>query len=402
VTLESLGRAWNRFFFAPTRPTPVALFRIAFGILVILDLVLLRPEWLTWFGPRGLVSLKTMHEMAAGWRINLFDALPPTDGSANAIFWILLVAAALVTVGFLTRLSSAVVFVGLASLHQRNLFITHAGDTLLRISGFFLVFAPAGAALSVDRLLRIWRGVETAEIRPRAPWAQRMMQIQTALVYFSSFWVKSQGSYWIDGTAMYYVYHLEQLQRFPLPSFVMMPAVIKLSGWLTLMIEFALGVLVWFKDIRYSILLCGLLLHMFIEYSMNIPLFEWIMISTYINFVYPEDLTRAWRWVSRRPLLWLPAPMTVTYDGRAEKVVRAANLLRALDVFDRLRFVELDAADAASGASRKEPSRLVVLTPSGPREGWSGLQFAARALPLLWLLALPGLVGGYLKPATRG
>jgi hypothetical protein len=94
--------------------------------------------------------------------------------------------------------------------------------------------------------------------------------------------------------------------------------------------------------------------------------------------------------------------MTVTYDGRAEKVVRAANLLRALDVFDRLRFVELDAADAASGASRKEPSRLVVLTPSGPREGWSGLQFAARALPLLWLLALPGLVGGYLKPATRG
>jgi hypothetical protein len=320
----------------------------------------------------------------------LFDVLPPTDGSANAIFWIILVAAALVTVGLLTRISSAVVFVGLASLDQRNLFITHAGDTLLRLCGFFLVFAPAGAALSADRLIRIWRGVETAEIRPRAPWAQRMMQIQTALVYFSSFWVKSQGSYWINGTAMYYVYHLEQLQRFPLPAWLTIPALVKLTSWMTLAIEFSLGVFIWFKDLRYAILLAGLMLHLLIEYSMNIPLFEWIMISTYINFVYPEDLTRAWQWVRKRATTWLPALVTITFDDRAEKVLRTVNLLQALDVFDRLRFVVRDAAEGGS-------KELVVSTPSGPRVGWNGLQFAARALPLLWVVALPGVVGGYLK-----
>jgi hypothetical protein len=396
VTLESLARAWNDFFFAPKRPTPVAVFRIAYGVLVLLDLMLLHPEWMTWFGPRGLVTLKTMHDTAAGWRINLFDVLPPTEASANAIFWIILVAAVFVTLGLLTRISSAVVFVGLASLHQRNLFITHAGDTLLRLSGFFLVFAPAGAALSADRLIRIWRGAETAEIRPRAPWAQRMLQIQVSLVYFSSFWVKSQGSYWMDGTAMYYVYHLEQLQRFPLPAWLTIPVIVKLTSWLTLAIEFSLGVFVWFKDLRYAILLAGLTLHLLIEYSMNIPLFEWIMVSTYINFVYPEDLTRAWHRVRDRAAAWLPAPMTVTYDSRAEKLVRTVNLLEALDVFDRLRFV--DARDADSGASANGASlRLVVSTPTGPRAGWSGLRFAARALPLLWVLALPGVVGGYLK-----
>jgi hypothetical protein len=399
VTLESLGRAWNEFFFAPKRPTPVALFRIAYGVLVLLDLMLLRPEWLTWFGPRGLLSLKTMHDTAAGWRINLFAALPPTDESANAIFWIILVFAVLVTVGFLTRISSAVVFVGLASLHQRNLFITHAGDTLLRLSGFFLIFAPAGAALSVDRLIRIWRGVETSEIRPRAPWAQRMIQIQVSLVYFSSFWVKSQGSYWMDGTAMYYVYHLEQLQRFPLPGWLTIPLLIKLTSWMTLAIEFCLGVFIWFKDLRYAILLAGLLLHLLIEYSMNIPLFEWIMVSTYVTFIYPEDLTRAWQWVQKRAASRLPAPVTVTYDSRAEKAVRSVNLLRALDVFDRLRFVVLDPADVDAGLPAKKPTSLgiVVSTPSGPRAGWNGLTFAARALPLLWVVALPGVVGGYLK-----
>lgn len=392
VTLSSVARAWNDFFFAPTRPTPVAVFRIAYGLLVILDVGLLRPEWLTWFGPRGLVGLDAMHALAAGWRLNLFVTLPPTDASAEAIFWISLVGGILVTIGLFTRLSSVVVFVCLASIHQRNLFITNAGDGLLRVSGFLLIFAPAGAALSVDRLIRIWRGKETAEIVPRPPWAQRLLQIQTSLVYVTSFWLKSQGSYWMDGTAMYYVYNLEQLQRFPLPHWITIPILVKLASWLTLAIECALGVFIWFKDVRYTVLLCGLLLHMLIEYSMNIPLFEWIMVSTYINFVYPEDLSRAWSWVRKRLAAWLPDPMTVSYDGRATKVVRVTNLLRALDVFERLRFVEQD-VDTRGG--------LVVSTPSGPKEGWSGIQFAARALPLLWVLSVPGRFGGHRKPSAR-
>lgn len=398
MTLSSVARAWNEFFFAPTRPTPVAVFRIAYGILVILDVMLLRPEWLTWFGPRGLVGLDAMHALAAGWRLNLFVAFPPTDASANAIFWITLAFAIFVTVGFFTRLSCVMVFICLASIHQRDLFITNAGDGLLRVTGFFLIFAPAGAALSADRLLRIWRGKETAEIAPRPPWAQRLLQIQTSLVYFSSFWLKSQGSYWMDGTAMYYVYHLEQLQRFPLPSWITIPILVKLASWLTLAIEFALGVLIWFKDVRYTVLLCGLFLHMLIEYTMNIPLFEWIMVSTYINFVYPEDFASAWQWVRRRCASWLPDPMTVTYDGRAKKVVRVANLLRALDVFGRLRFVERD-GDAGESASPSDA--LVVSTPSGPKEGWSGIQFAARALPLLWVLSVPGRIGGNRNPSAR-
>jgi hypothetical protein len=39
--------------------------------------------------------------------------------------------------------------------------------------------------------------------------------------------------------------------------------------------------------------------------------------------------------------------------------------------------------------------------PSGRGRGWSGLQFAARALPLLWILALPSVHGGCLKPGAR-
>ncbi len=402
MKLESVGRAWNEFFFAPQRPLPVALYRIAYGVLVLSTAMLLRPEWLTWFGPRGLLSLRTMRETAPGWRLNLFAALPPTEASANAIFWILLVAAALLTLGLLTRLCSVVVFVCLASMHQRDIFMANSGDTLLCVSGFFLIFAPAGAALSVDRLLRIGWGSETAEIRPRAPWAQRLIQIQTALMYFTSFWAKSQGSHWMDGTALYYALHIEQLQRFPVPAWLTAPVLVKLATWLALFVEFSLGVLVWFKDLRYAILLCGFLFHMCIEYSMNIPLFEWIASATFITFLYPEDLTRAWRWACKRAAAWLPVAITVSYDDRDEKASRAANLLRALDVFARLRFAPLDAASAGADVSSEEPSPgLVVSTPFGPREGWSGIRYAAaRALPLLWVLALPGVLG-VRSPSTR-
>ena len=70
----------------------------------------------------------------------------------------------------------------------------------MRLAGFFLMFAPAGAALSVDRLVRIWRGKEDARIKPRSPWAQRMIQFELSILYFASFCWKVQGVPWINGS----------------------------------------------------------------------------------------------------------------------------------------------------------------------------------------------------------
>src|SRR5262249_28830155 len=141
---------------------------------------------------------------------NIFAILPQTEGWTNAVFWIFVVVALCLCVGLYTRASSIVFFVLLASLHQRNLYIANSGDTLLRASAFFLMFAPAGAALSLDRWRNIRQGKETAAIRPQAPWAQRMIQIQLALLYLITVWNKTQGPAWIDGTALYYVYNLDQ------------------------------------------------------------------------------------------------------------------------------------------------------------------------------------------------
>lgn len=294
MKLKSLADAWNAFFFAPQSPLPIALFRIIYGALVVADLILLRPDWLAWFGPNSWVSLATMSQVEPGTRLNLFKVIPQTDGSIEALFWISLASAMMLAMGFLTRLNSVIVFVCLASIHQRNLYITHGGDTFLRVTGFFLMFAPAGAALSVDRLIRLRFGRKDTALEACAPWAQRMIQFELALLYFVTFCWKVQGKPWVEGTALYYVFHLDEFRRFPVPSWLLNPLILKLGSWFALALEFSLGVLIWFREIRYYLLGVGLLFHLSLEYALNIPLFQWEVLSGYILFVDAADIERVW------------------------------------------------------------------------------------------------------------
>jgi len=314
VSLRTIARAWNEFFFEPRSPIPIALFRIVLGLIVLIDAAMLRPDWLTWYGPRGLVSLATLQQLEYGPRINVFAILPQTDLWAYAVFYVLVVSALFLCAGLFTRASSIAVFILVASIHQRNLYIVHSGDTLLRCSLFFLMFAPAGAALSLDRLRNIWKGKEGLEIRPRAPWAQRMIQIELSLLYFTTFWSKTLGPAWVDGTALYYVYRLNDFHRFPMPEFLNNMALIKLQTWFTLVAEFSLGVLIWIKELRYPVLLLGVLLHLSLEYSINAPMFQWTILALYVTFLDASVLERAWSSIRQRITAGAPEPVLVEYD----------------------------------------------------------------------------------------
>ncbi len=382
MSLRALVQEWNRFFFAPQSPICVALFRVFHGLATLATLLLLRPDWTNWYGPKGWVSLAAMHQLEPGTRINMFTLIPQTDFAVEAFFWVFLFFTLLLTVGLATRTSSIVTFICLASIHQRDLYVMHGGDAFLRVSGFFLMFAPAGAAVSADRLLRIWRGRETAEVSWRNPWAQRMIQFELTMVYLVSFWWKSLGAAWVDGTALYYVSRLDEVQRFPVPSGLQYPLVMKLASWFTLALEFALGVLLWFRELRYPLLLVGLLFHLCLEYSLNLPMFQWDVLSAYILFVDPVDLERVWNKLRVSLAAMLSEPVTVIYNTSSEQARRYAALLQTVDVLERVRLVERPSAP-------EQQSEWQVITSSGMQQGWAGFQFLAQAIPLLWPFAIP-------------
>ncbi|MGC2398915.1 MAG: HTTM domain-containing protein [Acidobacteriaceae bacterium] len=300
MTLQAWVKAWNRFFFTPQSPVPLALFRIVYGICVSITLLLLHADWLDWYGVRGWAALSSIRQIEPGMRLNLFTVMPRDDRWIAAFFWVALLCAVFLTLGVFTRVSSVALFLCLTSMDQRNLLMLHGGDTFLRVAGFFLMFAPAGAALSIDRLVRTHRGMESPVIRPRAPWAQRMIQIEMAFMYFTSFWWKMKGHAWLNGTALYYVIHLHSITRFPVPQWIQSAALLRLGAWFTLVLEFSLGVLIWFRPFRYPLLLLGILFHLGIDYALNLPMFSWDVLTAYILFVDPADLDRCWLAIRRR------------------------------------------------------------------------------------------------------
>ncbi len=343
--------------------------------------------------------------MDPGAHFSLLTHIPDSSLLVNVFFWVMIALAVLVTIGFMTRLSTIALYLCFMSLQMRNIYILNGGDNLLRVCGFFLMFAPAGAALSVDRLLRIWRGKEGIAVPESSPWAQRMMQIEASIVYFTTAWWKTLGVTWMKGTAVYYSLHLREIARFPIPG-MHSPFLMRLAAWGTLVVEFSAGILVWFRDLRYFVLLAVIGLHLGIEYTMTLPLFEWITIATLITFVDPADLSRVWAWIRQRVGPRIGAVRIVVYDPALAMSVRAANVLRVIDIFGRLQVVEIAAPDTLAllpvpppALSAEHP--VMVLTTAGPRVGFALLATLAPVIPLLWPLA-PLALASHPTPRVSG
>ncbi len=283
---------WNRFFFAPVSPLPIALYRIIFGLLVLADALLLAPDLMVWFGPHGVLTPATALQLTGPHRLNLFLLFPPGPGPVYLLFGLLTASSITLACGFFSRTSAALVYLTLVSFTHRNPLILHSGDTLLRISAFFLIFSRSGTCLSLDRWLLTRWNPSPPPIPLIPAWPGRLIQIQLCLVYLATALWKFQGSMWLDGTALYYTSRLQEFWRFRVPYIFEHLWTIKLATYATLVIEFSLGTLVWIKELRHPILAAGLLLHLGIEYSMNIPLFAFTMTSGYVLFLNGTDLVR--------------------------------------------------------------------------------------------------------------
>lgn len=291
--LRRLAEGWNDFFFTPVSPLPLALYRIVFGLILLADAALLAPDLSALFGDHGVLSLEGAAIVTQGLRVDLIRWLPAGDGWLRLFFALYVAAVVLVTIGFGTRAATIVVWLGLVSLHHRNGLILNSADNMLRIAAFWMMFAPAGAALSVDA----WRRGRAERV---VPWAQRMIQLQVAIVYLTTASLKLTGPEWQDGTALYYVTRLPEFARFPVPYLFDHLWTIRLLSWGTVAIELSLAVLVWLRPLRRFVLAAGVALHLGIEWAMALPLMEWVMIGAYVLFLDDRELSRIVGWVSER------------------------------------------------------------------------------------------------------
>lgn len=242
------------------------------------------------FGPEGILGPKDLARAYPRRRLTVFHILPATNTTALGVVIALLITATALTLGFCTVVAGPLTWICLVSLHHRNPMLFNAGDTVQRLLLFLLCFAPSGAALSVDCWIAGEKPIAALRDRQFDPWPVRLMQIQISIVYLRSVYWKLRGKNWRNGTAVGYVLQVMPFRRFSAPRIVLLPLVTQLLTYGTLLLESYIPVAVWIRELRYSAILLGWLLHLAFDLFLNVHLFGVTMCVALVSFVPPEDL----------------------------------------------------------------------------------------------------------------
>jgi hypothetical protein len=285
ISWHSVVSAWHQLFFVSSGNESLALFRMAFGFLMIMNSLLLLPDARFFFGEEGVLPLKVLRSFYKDSLFTLFRYLPDNPRTFYWVVGVQLAASAALTVGILTPLAAATMWVTSMSLCHRNPSICYGADNIFRIFSFLLIFAPAGRAFSVDSLV--------FHLHLGFTWVTRLMQIQVAIIYARTVGAKLKGKSWRGGTAVYYPTHIRNYARYGVPAIFDNLFILRIATWGTLALEAAIAWCIWIREFRNPVIVVGVLFHFALEFFMNVQLFGWLMMGCLLLFVQPSDVSRA-------------------------------------------------------------------------------------------------------------
>jgi len=326
VKLEDCWKVWQDFWFKPQSPLPVAVFRIAFGCSFLTGvLTQYGHDFLVFFGQNPVLSRANF---IAYWQfkdllINIFDFVPRTNQWHLAVFAAMGITSVMMIFGLFTRFSCFMTFIFFASVSNQYPFLCNAGDDMQRLVLFLLPFTRAGDALSIDSILgkpreKWYRAFFMPPLA--APWAQRMLQLQISLAYVSTGLLKLNSDVWFYGNGLNYGSRLADFSKFAIPHLLDHRFTLYFLNWGTIALELVLGTLIWISEFTNWLILIGVAFHLGIDWTMNIPIFEFCFITMYILFIKPEDLYKVFRWFNS---LYRYLNLKLKKMGGSEKVWRS-------------------------------------------------------------------------------
>jgi hypothetical protein len=279
-----VGR-WERFWFDDVPSEAFAVVRLGVGTAGLASLV-------------GFVPLEVF------WSADGIVPLPEPGGLRSALVesgfstWVARLVFAALAVSFVCVIAGAFTSAAIAACFLSSVFQTHwnplpltSGHTVLVAVLFCLLWSDCGARLSVDG----WRRRRPAADRARLPiWPLRLIQLQIAIMYFTSGLFKLLGPAWRSGAAVHYTtghnVYGRVLHVYPLPpTFDWM---LTLLTYATLFWELSFPVLLLNRRTRVAALVVGVAMHIGIWLTMEVGPFSLMMIATYAAFVEPHALAR--------------------------------------------------------------------------------------------------------------
>ncbi|WP_043670352.1 HTTM domain-containing protein [Clavibacter michiganensis] len=294
-----------------------AALRITLGVVILMVLV-------TCFADRhylwGVGSRFIDPEASRrGWLPIFTGLFSKTDATLfDLAYLVLVVLAALFTLGWRTRLVTPFLLLFWVGLSSNSTLLTNGGDTVLRITLFFVLFADLSRHLSLDAVRRR-REREAAEAgivrrRParhleaartlvdRIPRLVPVLLHNTALVlcayqimlvYVNSAILKLQGPEWRDGSATYYSLVIDGYRPWPWLSDLLAQATVGvvLASFLAVAFQGLFPVLILWRPTRVVALVVITGMHVMIGILLGLWPFSLAMIA--LDFLFIRNAT--WR-----------------------------------------------------------------------------------------------------------
>jgi len=298
----------------------------------------------------------------------------------------------LFTIGLWTRVTSIMAWMMMVMYIHRSELVLFGMDTMMNVLMIYLMFAPSGAALSIDRLLerrRLWRfhlakgGPMDPEIRDRlarprqsvsANFVTRLIQIHFCFIYMASGLAKLKGDAWWTADALWGTMINAEFCPFPLPGYEQSLAWIArnrplyamfMSGGVafTFMMEIGLPFLIWTR-LRPYMVIGALFLHTGIAFFMGLTVFSLLMFTLLLSYLPPSLIH------DRFNMGILPR-LKLRYSPRVPEQVDVASRWGAFDTGHQIEFVA-------------EDGPMLLTTPDGQtHQGHNLGQQAFRQLGLL-------------------
>jgi len=285
--------AWNTFWFTPADPLPLAVVRIFAGAL------LAWASFVWWLDAEAFFSHDGWQRPENVWRMNdqpwqwswYFAA--GSAGMARVLAGITLAAAVMLTLGIATPLAAVVSLAGLISAVNRAPLNVFGLDDTLGMLLIAVAVGPAGAVLSVDRLLA--PDIAAGQPSVRANLAIRMIQVHLCVVYLFSGLGKLLGASWWEGTALWGAAANVQYRTLDLTWLASHPWIINALTLSTLWWEIAYAGLVWPRLTRRLFLAVAVPVHLGIGLTMGMMEFGLAMLTANMAFVPAPVLRRLLR-----------------------------------------------------------------------------------------------------------
>lgn len=375
---------WLRGFELDVRS--LALFRIALGLVAIVDLLIRIPQIDDFYTDRGVMPRVALFPLMDGtWALSL-HAISGLYAVELVLFLTALAFAAGLTAGYRTRLSAAATWLLVMSMQVRSPLVLHAGDDLLRMLLFWSMFVPLNARYSLDRALN--------PVAPASPPSHLSpgslgLIFQISAMYWYTAAEKMHPIWTTERTAVYYALSLDQFATSFGKLLLGFPSFLTLMTTATLILE-ALGPLLALSPIatgplRLIAVAAFLGFHTGLGLSLHLGLFPWACAAAWMVFLPGMFWDFLARWSPGTP-----AGAVIFYDGACGFCRRSILIVKRLLLLDRLETREAQADPAAHAAMRQNNSWIVRDQEGGLHSGYDAFVTLCRISPVgrwfAWLL----------------